>query len=38
MSVLDGVVLFFFVLFMVFMIRGFMLQAQEKNRDKIDRK
>ena len=37
MSILDGIVLVVFVFFMVFMVRGFMLQAQEKNRDKIDR-
>jgi len=26
-----------FVLFMIFMVRGFMLQSAEKHRDKIDK-
>jgi hypothetical protein len=26
-----------FVLFMIFMVRGFMIQSAERNRDKIDK-
>lgn len=33
----DVVIITAFVLFMTFMVRGFMLQSAEKNRDKIDK-
>lgn len=33
----DTVMIIAFVLFMIFMVRGFMLQSAEKNRDKIDK-
>jgi len=33
----DTVMIIAFVLFMIIMIRGFMLQSAEKNRDKIDK-
>jgi hypothetical protein len=33
----DIVMVTAFVAFMIFMIRGFMLQSSEKNRDKIDK-
>jgi preprotein translocase subunit YajC len=37
-SVLDTVMIILFVLFMVFLIRGFMLQSAQKRRDKRSRK
>ncbi len=33
----DAVMLIAFVLFMVFLIRGFMLQSAEKNRDESEK-
>ena len=33
-TVLDTVMIILFVLFMIFLVRGFMLQAAAKNRDK----
>lgn len=33
----DTIMIIAFVLFMTFMVRGFMLQSAEKNRDKIDK-
>ncbi len=32
-EIIDFVMISAFVLFMIFMVRGFMLQSQEKNRD-----
>jgi len=37
-TVLDTVMIVLFVLFMIFLVRGFILQAAEKRRDKINRK
>ncbi len=36
-SFFDTVMVIAFVLFLIFMVRGFMLQSSEKNRDKIDK-
>ncbi len=33
----DIVMITAFVFFMIFMVRGFMLQSAEKNRDKVDK-
>ena len=33
-EIIDTIMIIAFVLFMIFMVRGFMLQSQEKNRDK----
>ncbi len=35
--VVDTIMIILFILFMVFLISGFMKQSQEKNRDKIDK-
>ncbi len=35
---IDTVMLILFVLFMVFMVRGFMLQSAQKHRDDINKK
>jgi len=32
-EIIDVIMISAFVLFMIFMVRGFMLQSQEKNRD-----
>ena len=32
-EIFDTIMISAFVLFMIFMVRGFMLQSQEKNRD-----
>ncbi len=34
---LDTVMMIAFVLFMIFLIRGFMLQSSQKHRDKINK-
>ncbi len=33
----DTVMIIAFILFMIFLVRGFMLQSAEKNRDKIEK-
>ena len=33
-EIVDTAIVVLFVFFMIFMVRGFMLQAKEKNRDK----
>jgi hypothetical protein len=33
-EILDGGMMVLFVLFMIFMVRGFMLQARDKDRDR----
>jgi flagellar biogenesis protein FliO len=33
----DTVVMILFVLFMIFLVRGFMLQSAEKHRDQINK-
>ena len=33
---LDAVMMVAFVLFMIFLVRGFMLQSSQKHRDKIN--
>ncbi len=37
-TVLDTVMIVLFVLFMIFLVRGFILQSAEKRRDRINRK
>ncbi len=37
-SILDTVMIILFVLFMVFLIRGFMLQSAQKRRDRLRNK
>jgi len=34
---MDIIMLVLFVAFMIFMVRGFMLQSAEKNRDEIEK-
>ncbi len=36
-SIMDIIMTALFVLFMIFMVRGFMLQSSKKNRDKLDK-
>jgi hypothetical protein len=37
MEIIDTFMVTAFVLFMIFMIRGFMLQSAEKNRDRLNK-
>ena len=37
-TVFDTVMIVLFVLFMIFLVRGFILQSAEKRRDRINRK
>jgi len=36
-EIIDTAVMILFVLFTIFLVRGFMLQSQAKNRDKRDK-
>jgi len=37
-NILDIVMLTLFVFFMIFLVRGFMLQSAQKRRDRVNRK